>query len=55
MKEPLRENVEEQFEVLRQLNKRVADDLEQSRIIFNHLEDKFNGPTTKKRVKFTPL
>ena len=48
MQEPLRENVEEQFQVLRNLNKRMADDLEQSRIIFNHLEEKFNEPMNKK-------
>lgn len=57
MRQPLKENVNEKFYILRNLHKRMAEDMQQSSIIINHLEDKFEcsaGPA-RKHVKFSSL
>jgi hypothetical protein len=57
MRQPLRENVQEQFATLQKLTKRMADDMQQSCIIINYIEDKFKSSTepVRKRVKFSTL
>uniref|UniRef100_A0A8W8P4N0 Uncharacterized protein n=1 Tax=Magallana gigas TaxID=29159 RepID=A0A8W8P4N0_MAGGI len=43
-----------EFHVLQKLQRRMADDMEQSEIIMNYLADKYGEPE-KKRVKFSTL
>lgn len=43
-----------EFNVLQKLQRRMADDMEQSEIIMNYLADKYGEPE-KKRVKFSTL
>ena len=43
-----------EFNVLQKLQRRTADDMEQSEIIMNYLADKYGEPE-KKRVKFSTL
>lgn len=54
LRAPLQENVQEQFQVLRTLQKRMSNDTEQSAILLNYLEDKYSTDgSRKKRVKLT--
>lgn len=55
MRQPLKENVNEQFNILKNLHKRMEEDMQQSCIIINYIEDKFKSSTepARKRVKFS--
>ncbi|XP_056003239.1 uncharacterized protein LOC130049500 [Ostrea edulis] len=55
MRTPLKENVQEQFNLLRNIHRRIAEDIEQSSIIINYLEDKCSTEPAKKRAKLTTL
>ena len=57
MRQPLKENVNEQFNILKNLHKRKEEDLQQSCIIINYIEDKFKSSTepARKHVKFSSL
>ena len=54
MMEPAKENINEQLNTLRNIHKRISEDMKQSEIILNHIEDNLTGGSLKKkRVRFT--
>jgi hypothetical protein len=57
MRQPFMENISEQFNVLRNLNKQMAEDMQQSCIIINYIEDilKSSNEPARKSVKFPSL
>ena len=45
----------QEFKVLKNLQKRIANDMAQRQIIINYLSDKHGDEQEKKRVKYTSL